>query len=205
MLRTAILLLCLTFAPFAAAQEAKPFTLPTPPGWKTETIALPPGFAKDMEWKGTEDIRFAPGMFDDKADSFFSYVILFWLPDQQDVSDKTLQREFLRYYRGLATAVGKGKNLAIKAEDFTATFEIVKGKKTERDGQPVTEFTGKMKWVEPFATGKEQTLLLDVQSWYCAKAKHQVVLICVSPRGRDADIWAKMLEIRDGFRCAGEK
>ena len=189
----------------ATAQEKSPkYKLTVPEGWKSEVIVLPPVFAKEMTWKGIEDIRFAPGMFKANSDSFFSYTILFWLPGKQNVDAKSLQREFLRYYQGLAKAVSAGK---ISGEEFDVKFHPVKSKaKPEmRDGDPVRSFVGEMKWVEPFVTRKKQTLYLDVQSWYCAKAKRQVVFICVSPQEKKAAIWQQMHKIRAGFRCVGKK
>ncbi len=91
---------------FQAKQKPKSkFYLPQPKGWNAETIKLPPSFAPTMKLKGTEVIRFAPGMFDPKSDSFFSYVILFWVPDSEKVTKKILERELLTYYKGLAKAV----------------------------------------------------------------------------------------------------
>ena len=44
------------------AAEPTTAELAAPDGWAGETIALPPGFAPDMKLKGTEQVRFAPGM-----------------------------------------------------------------------------------------------------------------------------------------------
>jgi len=75
------LLVCCGVASTAHGQsesESKaPYQMPSPKGWRKERIKLPPAFAPKMNWKGHEDIRFAPGMFDPKSDSFFSYDILF--------------------------------------------------------------------------------------------------------------------------------
>ena len=107
----------------AADQTEKepPYQVPTPTGWAKETIALPPAFAPDMKWKGTEELRFAPGMFKADAPDFFSYALLFWLPDDTDIDAKTLERELLVYYRGLAAAVLKGNN---KEEVDTKAFTL---------------------------------------------------------------------------------
>ena len=45
--------------------------LDAPKGWRGEAIQLPPSFAPKMTWKGLEEVRFAPGMFDPKKDDFF--------------------------------------------------------------------------------------------------------------------------------------
>ena len=44
-----------------------PFSMPTPEGWRTETIPFPLEFAPELEYEGLEELRFAPGMFDAAA------------------------------------------------------------------------------------------------------------------------------------------
>src|SRR5204863_171753 len=82
MLRATSLLGVLVLTAAAAGEPAKPaYQVPAPKGWGKETIELPPQFAPDMKWKGVEELRFAPGMFKAGADDFFSYALLFWLPE----------------------------------------------------------------------------------------------------------------------------
>ena len=103
----ACLLSALMLTASAADQPEKepPYQVPTPTGWAKESIALPPAFAPDMKWKGTEELRFAPGMFKADAPDFLSYALLFWLPDDTAIDAKAMERELLVYYRGLAAAV----------------------------------------------------------------------------------------------------
>src|SRR6476660_2607127 len=61
------------------ADEPAPFKLSAPDGWGGETMELPPGFAPDMKLKGSEHIRFAPGMMKPASDTFFSYAFVFEL------------------------------------------------------------------------------------------------------------------------------
>ena len=62
-----------------AADEPGSAKLAAPAGWGGETIQLPPGFAPDMKLKGSEHIRFAPGMMKPDSDSFFCYAFVFEL------------------------------------------------------------------------------------------------------------------------------
>src|SRR4249920_2110771 len=96
-----VVLLLLASPAFGQPDKKPPYQLPTPKGWGKETIALPPPFAPDMTWKGAEELRFAPGMFKADSDSFLSYTLFFWLPDDQKIDAKTMEKEFLAYYRGL--------------------------------------------------------------------------------------------------------
>ena len=90
------------------ADEPGSFKLAAPSGWGGETIQLPPGFAPDMKLKGSEHIRFAPGMMKPESDSFFSYAFVFELQPQPVLTDDVVKDEFLKYYRGLCREVLNG-------------------------------------------------------------------------------------------------
>ena len=185
----------------AVANEPKVPQMITPEGWRTELIVLPPGFAPTMKLKGFEDIRFAPGMFDAESDSFFSYTILFWLPGHDKPLDaKTLEQEFLTYYRGLHKAVA-GKRLKVDTAKFTASIKPLPTSKPYPWKHQVQQYAGTLNWVEPFRTGKSQTLHLELDSWYCDEGKCRAVFTSVSPKPKKADIWKRMLQIRDAFKC----
>ena len=92
------LLMCGTAS---VADEPGTFKLAAPEGWGGETIPLPPGFAPDMKLKGSEHIRFAPGMMKPASDSFFSYAFVFDLQPEPVLTETVLKDEFLKYYRGL--------------------------------------------------------------------------------------------------------
>src|SRR5579864_6392335 len=83
------------------ADELNSVKLAAPKGWGGETIELPPKFAPDMKLKGSEHIRFAPGMMKPESDSFFSYAFVFELQPEPVLAEDVLQDEFLKYYRGL--------------------------------------------------------------------------------------------------------
>ena len=178
-------------------------TVKTPEGWKSEQLKLPPSFAAKMKLPGIEDIRFAPGMFQAKSDSFFSYTILFWIPEKQVVTRKLLEQELLTYYQGLCDAVLRDKS--VDSSKFSMVLKDVKlpdkSPKLQFLDHDRQDFTGKLEWVEPFITKKSQTLYFDVQSWHCESSKHRVVFICVSPQAKTAKIWKTMHDIRTGFRC----
>src|SRR4051794_9456116 len=62
-----------------SAAASPSFTLPLPPGFRTETIPFPLGFAPDLPYRGVEELRFAPGMFQPGAPDFWSYAFVWWL------------------------------------------------------------------------------------------------------------------------------
>jgi hypothetical protein len=194
-------LLGVVFLSFAGAAEPEkpPYQVPEPKGWGKETIELPPKFAPDMTWKGVEEIRFAPGMFKPEATDFFSYALLFWLPDDQKTDPKTVEKELLAYYRGLAKAVLESKKQKVDAGDFTLTIKDAKEKTGKRPGgEAYSASVAELKWTEPFATSKPQTLRIEIHTWPSAKHKRTCVFLCVSPQPETAEVWKTLREIRDG-------
>ena len=168
------------------------------PAWVGERIELPPGFAPNLGWKGVEQIRFAPGMFQSEAKDFFSYVLVFLLEPGAKTSEAALKRELLTYYKGLSEAVMKGKNETVD----TSTFSLSLTKTNALDSAPakaknVTAYTAALKWIEPFATQKNQTLHLEIHCW--EHLGRPVVLSCVSPLERDQAFWSQLREIRKTF------
>ena len=195
MKQSVIVILCVVgFAVHLLADEPVATSLKAPKDWSGERITLPPSFAKDMQLKGTEVIRFAPGMFDPAAASFFSYVIVFQVEPQPTLTKAVLQRELLAYYRGLATAVGKPKKPELDVDEFS--FQLQETKSTRKGA---SGYTGVLKWVEPFRTLESQKLMLEVDTWDDAKTKQALVFMVVSPAKKDTEIWQQMREIRKRF------
>ena len=189
----ALALATLTIADSARCDEIdKEIKIETPKGWRGESIKLPPPFAPDMELKGVEVIRFAPGMFKPETNDFFSYFIVFRLDGQPDLSQKTLQLELLKYYRGLAKAVSRGN---IETKGFSIKVKPVKSSATK----DIQKFLATLQWVEPFATKKPQTLRIDTLTWSKQGNRHTWALMCVSPKSADDPIWKQMHNIRDTF------
>ena len=182
---------------FAVAQNAS--DLKAPKTWSGERITLPPGFAADMKWRGVEEIRFAPGMFKPDSESFFSYVFVFELDQEADLTQQGLQQELLVYYRGLAKAVLRGRKVEVKPETFSLQL---KPQPVEGGPQGAKGYVGDLQWLEPFRTQKPQTLHMDAQAWKAGQK--QSLFVCVSPQDKQAEIWKEMYKIRssyyDGFK-----
>ena len=166
------------------AQDNLKVDIETPNGWRTETLSLPTGFAKDMKLTGFEEVRFAPGMFRPEAEDFFTYCFVFCLPNQTPPDEKTLTTELLKYYRGLAVAVTRRSGIDVKPDSFTLKITPVKDSKTKSSAV--------MTWIEPFATQKPQTLNLEIESVADSSIKGCLLKIAVSPKPQKNDVWKPM-------------
>ncbi len=171
------------------AEPEDAIRIDAPTSWRGEHIDLPPGFAPGMTLQGVEEARFAPGMFDAAARDFLSYVIVFRLDGQPEMTEKTLTQELLAYYAGLATAVSGG---AIKTDDFSFAVEP----ETPAEQTDAANYVASLNWVEPFTTKAPQTLRIEIRVWDGA-SNHTWAFMSVSPNGTDDPIWTTMREIRN--------
>jgi len=193
----------------AAASDAPDTTLVFNTTWKGERIQLPPPFAPAMKLKGTEEIRFAPGMFDAGSATFFSYAFVFSVSKDQALTEDIIQREILAYYRGLSESILKRKNVNADAAKFT--FKLQQAK--EATGTPekvaasakAVQYHGELKWTEPFITAKPQVLHFEIQSWADPATSRNYLFVCTSPKPRgDADeTWKELRKIRRSFEVKG--
>ncbi len=191
----------LMFGTLFAADQPDAAKLAAPEGWGGETIELPPGFAPDMKLKGSEQIRFAPGMMKPASDSFFCYAFVFDLQPEPALTEAVLKDEFLKYYRGLCQAVLNGKLPDVDPSKFTLELQRVKSDaKSSLDEKGVDtpmQYAGTLDWVEPFATKKQQKLNLEISTW--ARNDRNFIFVCVSPQARDTAIWKQLHAIRDDY------
>jgi hypothetical protein len=146
-----------------------------------------------------EELRFAPNWMKANADTFFSYALLFWLPEDQAIDRRSIERELLAYYRGLAKAVLQGKHEEVDFDKFTLSIHEAPAQPAKRpDGERVAAYLGELNWIEPFSTVKPQTLRLDIHTWPVKKHKHHCIFICASPQPETAAVWKALRQIREG-------
>jgi len=201
LLRIFTFVILLMAGPFLAADEPSHARLAAPAGWGGETIQLPPGFAPEMKLKGSEHIRFAPGMMNPESESFFSYAFVFELEPMPELTEAVVKDEFLKYYRGLCKAVLNGEIPDLDLSGFMLQLERVKDDASasteEKDANASEEYTGTLDWIEPFATKKPQKLNLEIRTW--TNNDRNYIFVCVSPLERDSEIWKQLHKIRDGY------
>lgn len=200
MFRTLLVTLLMSGTPLLA-DEPRALKLAAPEDWGGESIELPPGFAPDMKLKGSEHIRFAPGMMKSASDSFFSYAFVFELEPKPLLTEAVVKDEFLKYYRGLCKTVLNGKLANLDVSKFTLELKRVeseaKSSSEQKDENAPVIYAGTLDWIEPFATKKAQKLNLEIRTW--ANQDHNFIFACVSPQATDQAIWKQLHAIRDDY------
>jgi len=195
-----------SFEHLCAADEVKE-ALILHTDWKGERIELPPRFAPAMTLKGIEEIRFAPGMFDAKSDSFFTYAFVFSVPKAQELTRELIGKELLAYYQGLGEAVAKSKGRSVDGSKFTFIIGTAKDRAATPERFPpsinvnVDQYTGELNWIEPFATAQHQLLHFEIWAWANPATARNYLFVCASPKvPSDTDaVWKELRQIRGGF------
>ena len=175
---------------------------PVPPQWKHETIAFPLDFAPDISHRGLEELRFPPHFFEPVSPNYWSYAFIWWLDGQPAIDQPALEHDLMRYFRGLCTAVG-GKKYRFDPARFRVTLTPM----AAPDAQTSSEAGGALAWrgqvrtYDPFATGAELLLFMDVQVRDCQAAGRRAVLFAASPRPFTDDIWRVLTERQTSLKC----
>ena len=194
MMRSPLILLFLT------AQQASPYSLPAPDGWGKERMEFPLGFAKDIDHKGVEELRFAPGMFKPEAPDYFSYAFMMWLEGSIPLDPLSLEKDLLKYYKGLCASVAASRKLDLDLSKISV--KVVRQDKRGRLGGEEADLShARIDWYDPFVTGRPLTLHLEVWSRPADAQKRSCLLAIASPKEKAAPVWEALRKIQAGFTC----
>lgn len=154
--------------------------------WRPEIIELPPEFAPTLP-VGQEELRFAPGMFEPAAATYFTYAFVFRLAEPRTAPTDGAQLESLldAYYQGLVAAVAKGRGLTLPVERVDAAVT----------GQ-APSFQATVTMYDAFVTGAPLTLHMDLTvAGTCVRA-------AASPQPRTHEVWQRLARAAACLPCA---
>ena len=166
----------------------------SPADWRPEVIPFPLGFAPDIDYKGVEEIRFAPGMFKPETDTYFTYAFVWWLEGQPTIDQARLQDDLLKYFRGLYQAVSKKETKQV--DSFSVKIEP--DGSLDEDGLKKIRYRGEVRWVDPFVTEQGLTLNLRISHWDCPAKDRTAVLFLATPRKDGDAVWDTLAGIKAG-------
>ena len=194
-----LLLLCAAVAAPSTAQDPVEvrFFLPTPEGWRTETIPFPLEFAPDLEYEGLEELRFAPGMFQEGSADFWSYAFVWWVPEGTGFETKRLQEDLERYFQGLTTAVAEARDFDPGEPDYDVKLRPIESSTSGQVG-----WEGEAATYDVFVTRKPIQLGIRMDIIPCPSQGHVAAIFQLSPQPRDHSIWEVLESLHRDFRCS---
>ena len=183
----------------APAGQGNPSLLPkTQEGWRYERLAFPLTFAPDLKYKGFEELRFAPGMFNPQSDTYFTYIFAVRLEGEHKIDSDFVRTFLLEYYRGLCAAVGADLDPPLDLEKISVS---VKKGKDQRTGAEV--FLSEVVMFDAFVTGKPLTLNVEIVAADDPNAKATCLFALASPKPKSEKIWKLLYGLRPRFTCEG--
>ncbi len=184
-------LVCLTLG---AAPNATSELLPkTPEGWRFERIDFPLPFAPELKYAGFEELRFAPGMFDAKSDTYFTYIFAMRITNEFKVGAVELKSFVETYFRGLCKAVSKNSKFEIDTSKISALV-----REDHFEARRARHFQITLSSFDPFVTGKPITLNLELIVVEMNPTDHRL-FAAVSPKPTDAPIWTLLRKLKTQF------
>ena len=172
-----------------------PYNLSTPEGWGIERFSLPPDFASKINYKGVEDVRFAPGWGSVNSEEHWSYSFLWWLDGNVNLNADTLQATLKEYYNGLV-----GRNIVsrnIPANKVVPT--IVSIKKVKTAANDLETFSGTINMLDYHAQ-LPITLNCLIHIKDSKLANHTAVYFEISPKPLSNPIWQKLNDIGNSYK-----
>ncbi|MCP4156888.1 MAG: hypothetical protein GY757_54755 [bacterium] len=169
----------------------EPVILKAPTDWRFERMDFPISFAPELKYTGFEELRFAPGMFENKSPGYFSYIFVIVLENTAP-GDVELTDFLLKYYKGLCSLVARQKKMAIDLSKFSVKVEKLENKASE-----TSLYACKLAIIDPFTDGRELELNMEIRL-VAQKSPLKLALVAIaSPKAKDSKIWKKLCNIRE--------
>lgn len=160
--------------------------LKEPADWRLETMPVPPGFAPDVSLSGVEEIRFAPGMFDNTSDTYFTCVLAIMADGAAELGTTQIQDFLEKYYRGLSTS--RASRTGKKADPAQMHAVVTAGESTNR-------FDARVDFFDSFSDGRKITLNVEAQVIPLPAKKQTFLFLLVSPSPKDSAAWETLRDI----------
>ncbi|MCK6448727.1 MAG: hypothetical protein L6Q99_20225 [Planctomycetes bacterium] len=173
-----------------------PFTWPLPQDWRAETIPFPLGFAPSLSYRGLEELRFAPGMFDAAREDFWTYAFVWWLEGDVAFDASTLNADLATYFEGLSAAV-EGPNFDAERAQVVAALEPATSSGAER-----AKWRGTVSSYDAFVTHARIDLRVEVEVFRCETRARTVAFFLISPQPAEHAVWKQLAEVRAAFACS---
>ena len=178
----------------AKGQDAKAEFLKEPSTWSFERFPLPPVFAPGFPYKGVEELRFSPGMFNKDSSDYFSYAFVAQLDNTTAMRQPDIKNYLLTYFKGLCGSTAKERNLSIDTSQITVSIE-----KKNNVPPGVTIYNALLNVFGVFADGAPVTLNAEIKVLNNLTTKNSYLVFIASPHKKTDDIWKQLYKIQNSF------
>ncbi|MEP6746556.1 MAG: hypothetical protein ABJB86_02460 [Bacteroidota bacterium] len=196
-----LMLLMFTVSTAIKAQEKKPVAqlLKEPAAWAFERFTLPPVFAPNFPYKGVEELRFSPGMFDKNSTEYFTYAFAAQLNGRNSMSKDEVNDYLFNYFKGLCSSTAKDRKLVVDTSKITVSTE------KKKDTGKETIYNAILHVFGVFADGAAVQLNMEVKVLRDAGAKKVYLIFIASPHAKTDDAWKQLYVIQKIFSIPAQK
>jgi hypothetical protein len=173
------------------------YLLAVPDKWSVERLSMPPDFARDIPYKGIEDVRFAPGWGDVKTGDYWSYAFLWRTEGAAEVSAAILGKSLKSYYAGLiARNITPRKIPDSKLVPTTVSIQIIKTVAGDLE-----TYSGTISMLD-YMEQTPMVLNVLIHKKNCPDKNHAFLFFEISPKPATDPIWQKLNTLYEGLDCA---
>jgi hypothetical protein len=172
------------------------YSLPLPKGWSEEVFPIPINFAPAINYKGHEEIRFAPGWGDSTKTDYWSYAFLWCLDDNPNISDSVVESNLRYYYDGLIRSNSQQFHLT-NAMMFPTVTSFTK---VAAENDDLQTFKGTVKMLD-YMRQQPQVLNSIVHLKFCSAVNKYMVFHEISPRPVTDSVWTGLNRLWADFKC----
>jgi hypothetical protein len=180
------------------AQQTQAQLLKEPAAWQFERFPLPPTFTPDFSYKGVEELRFSPGMFNKDSTDYFTYAFVAELDNVTSISQNDIRQYLLDYFKGLCSSTAKNRNIVID----TSKIMVVVSRKKDAPSNEIT-YDALLNIFGVFADGAPVKLNMEVEVLPDEKTKKVYLVFIASPLDKKDKVWNELYKIREDFLIPG--
>ncbi len=187
-----------TFSFVTQAQETTPQLLKEPANWSFERFTLPPVFAPGFPYKGAEELRFSPGMFNKDSASYFTYCFVAQLDNTVTISQDDIRNYLLEYFKGLCSSTASDRKLSVDTSKITVAIE----KKKNTAANEII-YDAVLHIFGVFTDGAPVKLNMEIEVQRDTAANKVYLVFIASPQEKKNEIWKELYMIRKDFVMPG--
>ena len=191
MLSILTFIICVSLA--ARGQNTTPQLLKQPANWSFERFVLPPVFAPAFPYKGAEELRFSPGMFNKDSANYFTYAFVAELDNTTHISREDISTYLLSYFKGLCSSTAKDRKLVIDTSQINVFVAKKKG-----TGQNEI-YNASLHVFGVFADGAPVNLNMEVKVVPNIAANKTYLIFIASPKEKTDKAWKELYKIQQEF------
>ncbi|MHC5108582.1 MAG: hypothetical protein ACYTHJ_01735 [Planctomycetota bacterium] len=161
--------------------------------WRFERIDFPLHFAPGLKYKGFEELRFAPGMFNATSDTYFTYIFAMKVAGRAFADTEELSALFNAYYKGLCKEVAEATEFEVEISKVAAAV-----KEDHFEARDARHFSVTLESYDPFVTGRPLVLYLEVIVMNRGESESELFAVA-SPKKTDTAVWTVLREFKKAY------